>query len=82
MADEPLAGPGMPFIVELKAGEYWLCRCGHTKKPPLCDNTHLSGADQPRRIELAENTALVLCGCGKTANRPYCDCSHGKLPVK
>jgi len=82
MANESPAGPAGSFIVELEAGVYWLCRCGKSNKHPLCDNAHLSGADKPRRIELAENTALVLCGCGKTANRPYCDCSHGKPPAK
>jgi CDGSH iron-sulfur domain-containing protein 3 len=43
MSSEPKKGHYEPVLVELVAGEtYWWCRCKQTRKPPICDNTHLT----------------------------------------
>ncbi len=71
---------GEPWAVEVKAGDtIWVCGCGHTKTPPMCDGAHQEHPGTgPFEIKAEKDDTLWLCGCGKSGNLPYCDGSHNR----
>jgi len=67
-----------PYELPVKRGEtVYICQCGHTNTPPLCDGSH---NNYPGKSPLAHTAdadgAVYVCGCGKTTNAPWCDGSH------
>jgi len=68
-----------PYALQIKAGESaWVCTCGQTANPPLCDGSHqnVDGAAGPEEVKADADTTVYICGCGKTGNGIYCDGSH------
>ena len=67
-----------PYPVSLNQGDsVYICQCGHTKKPPYCDGSHIDHAPaQPLEYTAKTDETLYVCGCGKTGNAPWCDGSH------
>jgi len=70
-------GESFPLKIELAAGRYKWCACGHTKRVPWCDGT-CKGA-KPVKFKLKKAATVEICNCGKTKTPPYCDGSHKKL---
>jgi CDGSH-type Zn-finger protein len=69
---------GAPYEQELKSGEtVYICQCGQTKTPPLCDGTHAQHPGfEPYSYTATADETVYICGCGKTGNKPWCDGSH------
>ncbi|KAL6110661.1 CDGSH iron-sulfur domain-containing protein 3, mitochondrial-like [Pungitius pungitius] len=79
---QPVAAARLPYRVKLSAGKrYAWCACGHSKKQPFCDGTHLSKAPtiHPLRFTPDKDKAVMLCACKQTKGAPYCDGSHFKV---
>lgn len=66
--------------VDLKAGTYYWCACGESKKQPFCDGSHQGTQFQPGKLELAADARVKLCLCKHTkASNGICDGSHNDL---
>jgi CDGSH-type Zn-finger protein len=76
---EPLVAQQGPYAVELKAGDYWWCACGRSKRQPFCDGSHQGTGFTPLRWTLPEDGKVWLCGCKHTGKAPLCDGTHSKL---
>ena len=68
-----------PVVLELEAGTYYWCACGHSAKHPFCDGAHKGSGITPHKFELAEAKKVALCACKRTASQPFCDGAHSKL---
>lgn len=77
---EPRIADTKPAVLELAAGTYWWCRCGLSKKQPLCDGSHKGATDlAPLEFKLDQPGRVALCQCKRTANAPFCDGAHQRL---
>jgi CDGSH iron-sulfur domain-containing protein 3 len=65
-----------PTVVELGAGTYYWCQCGHTKTVPYCDGSHKGSGVAPLPFEIAEPVTSAVCNCGLTTTPPYCSGAH------
>ncbi len=65
-----------PYVLDLAAGDYYVCSCGKSKKAPFCDGTHQGSAHAPNKVSLLSAQTIYVCACGKTGNTPFCDGSH------
>ncbi len=81
MTDPKIAQKG-PYVMELDAGKYFWCACGHSANQPFCDGAHVREAPgiEPLEFELTEKKQVALCGCKQTGTPPFCDGTHTKLP--
>lgn len=78
---EPKVSQKKPYVMEMKAGEYWWCACGHSQAQPFCDGSHkkMNTGIQPVKATIAEKKTVAWCGCKRTAGPPFCDGSHKTL---
>lgn len=65
-----------PYGVELKAGTYFWCTCGHSDNQPFCNGAHKGSDFTPVKFELKETESLWLCGCKRSGKSYLCDGSH------
>lgn len=65
-----------PYVLDLAAGDYYVCACGKSAKAPFCDGTHQGTPFAPRKVSLASAQTIYVCACGKTGNAPFCDGTH------
>ena len=70
-----------PYAVEVKADQtIYICQCGHSSTPPLCDGTHGQFNDVvPFPYQSHEDTVVHICGCGRSDEMPFCDGHHSKV---
>ena len=68
-----------PFVIEVEAGKYAWCSCGHSSKQPFCDGSHKGSEFSPRMEEITEKKMVAWCGCKNSANVAFCDGSHKTL---
>ncbi len=70
-----------PYLMSMKAGEYWWCSCGESAKQPFCDGSHKSGGrgKLPLKVVLETAKKVAWCGCKKTKKPPFCDGTHARL---
>jgi CDGSH-type Zn-finger protein len=66
-------------VVELDAGTYFWCACGHSKSQPFCDGSHQGRGFEPVKIELRTAKCLKLCMCKPTDKAPICDGKHNTV---
>ena len=77
---DPVVAQKAPYEIEVTAGtSYAWCRCGLSKKQPLCDGTHTTTDLRPIIWQAERDAIVYLCGCKQSRNKPYCDSSHNSL---
>lgn len=77
---DPVIASRTPFGVEVEEGKsYWWCRCGLSKKQPLCDGSHKGGPFTPLEYKAEKSGKVWLCGCKHTGKPPFCDGTHKTL---
>lgn len=65
-----------PIVLDLPAGEHYVCICGRTGTAPFCDGSHKGTGFDPRHVVLTEPGKVAICSCRKSTNAPHCDGSH------
>ena len=77
---EPKVADKKPAVLDLAAGSYWWCACGHSKKQPFCDGAHKQGTGMtPKEFKLDKPQRVALCQCKQSGKAPFCDGTHQKL---
>lgn len=78
MSEAKIAGT-KPTVLELEAGDYFWCSCGHSDNQPFCDGSHKGTEFTPQNFTLEEKQKVALCLCKQTSNTPFCDGSHSNI---
>jgi len=77
---EPKVAKNGPFVMDMKAGNYAWCACGHSETQPFCDGSHqVAGEFVPMLVTIEEDKKVAWCGCKHSNNKPFCDAAHTKL---
>lgn len=77
---EPRIADRKPAVLNLEAGTYGWCTCGHSRNQPFCDGAHQQGTGMsPMEFKLDAPRSVALCQCKRTATPPYCDGAHRNL---
>jgi CDGSH-type Zn-finger protein len=78
---EPRIAQKGPYLMELKAGTYYWCSCGHSQSQPFCSGAHtkLNTGMSPVEKVIAKDTVVAWCGCKRTGSPPSCDSTHNNL---
>ena len=71
----------MPYVMDMKPGEYWWCACGETVNQPFCDGSHKTKqpGTSPVRVVIDAPKKVAWCGCRASGKKPFCDGTHTKL---
>lgn len=79
--EKAIIGAKTPQKVELTEGKYYAwCRCGRSKRNPLCDgSSHKEVGMEPLIFKAEKTEERMLCRCKQTKTPPFCDGSHKKL---
>ncbi|KOR27897.1 hypothetical protein TI05_18025 [Achromatium sp. WMS3] len=76
---EPVVAKKGAYVLDLEAGEYFWCACGHSKNQPFCDGSHAGTGMEPHKFTVTGEEPVALCGCKHTATPPFCDGAHKQL---
>lgn len=73
---QPVIVDKKPVFLELEAGTYYWCSCGHSTNQPFCNGAHKGTDFVPTKFEVTEKKKVALCLCKHTAKVPFCDGTH------
>ncbi len=81
---EPKVAQKAPIVMDMKAGTYYWCGCGHSATQPFCDGAHKAAGFEgeencPRKVEIKEDGKVPWCACKHTKMAPWCDGTHTKI---
>ncbi len=68
-----------PLLLEMKAGTYYWCACGESKKQPFCDGSHVGTEFEPKAVMFDQIRSVFWCQCKQSENAPFCDGAHKEL---
>jgi len=76
----PTVAQKAPYMIDVEVGKtYYWCRCGLSKKQPLCDGSHKGTDLAPLAYVAMETATVAMCGCKYSGTKPLCDGSHDSL---
>eukprot|EP01047_Picozoa_sp_COSAG01_P013865 COSAG01_NODE_662_length_14431_cov_31.385775_12_plen_80_part_00 len=67
--------------INVEAGKYYFCTCGHSTEQPFCDDSH-DITFKPKRFTFSEAGNHSFCLCKESKNMPFCDGSHRCLKTQ
>jgi CDGSH-type Zn-finger protein len=77
---KPVVAQKAPYMIDVEAGKtYHWCRCGLSKKQPLCDGSHKDTDLTPIPYVATKTKKAAMCGCKHSKSKPLCDGSHKTL---
>ncbi|MBF0340585.1 MAG: CDGSH iron-sulfur domain-containing protein [Magnetococcales bacterium] len=65
-----------PIVLELPAGDHYICICGRSANLPYCNGSHQGTGLEPRHVAMSAPGKVAVCSCRKSGNAPHCDGSH------
>ena len=68
-----------PYVLDVKAGKYAWCSCGHSTNQPYCDGSHKGSGMVPTMVEIDVDKKIAFCGCKNSSNGAFCDGAHAAL---
>lgn len=68
-----------PYVMQVEAGTYAWCACGHSANQPYCDGAHKGSGMSPIIEKVTEAKRVAWCGCKNNVSGPFCDGSHKAL---
>ncbi len=68
-----------PYVLQVEAGRYAWCACGHSANQPYCDGSHKDSGFNPIIETVSEAKTVAWCGCKQSGGKPFCDGSHASL---
>lgn len=75
----PKVAQKSPYVLEVEAGRYAWCACGHSANQPYCDGSHSGTEFRPVIESISEKKTVAWCGCKHSDGKPFCDGSHAAL---
>ena len=80
-----MGGPNIakigPYVMEVEAGTYAWCACGHSTTQPFCSGAHRGTGYGPLVVEIPQKRRVAFCGCKHTKTPPFCDGTHGDIKI-
>lgn len=70
-----------PYVMDMKAGDYYFCTCGESEKQPFCDGAHSrkNTGKTPLKTTVGADQKVAWCGCKQSGKGAFCDGTHSKL---
>ena len=65
-----------PLVIDLPAGNHYVCMCGQSSNAPYCDGSHKGTGKRPQNVAVEKAGSIAICRCKRTGSPPFCDGSH------
>lgn len=77
--EKPKIADKQPKVIEMEAGQYYWCTCGHSNNQPFCDGSHKGTEFSPLPVNIEEKKKVAWCLCKHSEKKSFCDGTHRSL---